>query len=83
VSEAEAMPAKARQVLQAAVVEAEGEPGVYVARALVMQRANISGLEEFLRIAEYLAGLGFIAEGVNDYEFFVLTLEGIAAGARY
>ncbi len=62
---------------------AEGEPGVYVARASVMHQANISGLGEFLGIAEYLAGLGFIAEGINDYEFFVLTLEGIAAGARY
>lgn len=82
-SEVEAMPAKARQVLHAAIVEAEGEPGVYVARASVMQQANISSLGEFLRIAEYLAGLGSIAEGVNDYEFFVLTLEGIAAGARY
>jgi hypothetical protein len=48
-----------------------------------MQQTNLSDLEEFLRIAEYLAGQGFITEGVNDYEFFVLTLEGIAAGARY
>jgi len=48
-----------------------------------MQQTNISDLQEFSRIAEYLDEQGFIAEGVNDYEFFVLTLEGIAEGARY
>ena len=82
-SEAEAMPDKALRVLQVAVAEARGEPGRYVSRARVMQQTNISDLQEFSRIAEYLDEQGFIAEGVNDYEFFVLTLEGIAEGARY
>lgn len=82
-SEGGEMQEKALRVLQAAVVEAQGEPGVYVSRARVMQQTNLSDLDEFLRIAECLAGQGFITEGVNDYEFFVLTLEGIAAGARY
>ena len=35
------------------------------------------------KIAHYLAGQGLIAEGVNDYEFFELTLKGIAADDRY
>ena len=82
-SEVGEIPDEARRVLQAAVEEARGEPGVYVSRARVMQQTNILDVEEFRRIAEYLAGRGFIAEGVNDHEFFVLTLEGIAAGARY
>ena len=82
-SEARAMPERALRVLQVAVADARGEPGVYVSRARVMEQTNIFDLAEFLEIAEYLAGRGFITEGANDYEFFVLTLEGIAAGARY
>ncbi len=82
-SEAEVMRDEALRVLRAAVEEARGEPGTYVARARVMEQTGIAGLEEFSRIAHYLDGRGWIAEGVNDYEFFVLTLEGIAAGARY
>lgn len=54
-----------------------------MSRARVMQEAGISDLREFVQIAEYLAEQGLIDEGVNDYEFFVVTLEGIAAGARY
>ena len=69
-------------VLQAAVGEARGQPGVYVSRAQVMQMAEVSELEEFVRIAEYLAGRGFIAEGVNQYDLFCVTLRGIAAGSR-
>ena len=82
-SEVRAMPERALRVLRAAIAEARGEPGEYVSRARVMEQTNISDPAEFLEIAEYLAGRGFITEGVNDYEFFVLTLEGIAAGARY
>jgi hypothetical protein len=48
-----------------------------------MEQTNITDLGEFSRVAHYLAGRGLIAEGVNDYEFFVLTLGGIAAGAKY
>jgi hypothetical protein len=82
-SEAEVMRDKALRVLRAAVEEARGEPGTYVSRARVMEQTNITDLGEFSRIAHYLAGRGLIAEGVNDYEFFVLTLGGIAAGAKY
>ncbi len=48
-----------------------------------MQQAEVSDLEEFLEIAEYLARQGFIAEGVNNYDLFTVTLKGIAAGTRY
>ena len=82
-SEADVMRDKALRVLQVAVAEARGEPGTYVSRARIMQQTNISNLQEFLRIAEFLDEQGFIAEGVNEHEFFVLTLEGIAEGARY
>ena len=61
----------------------QGEPGRYVSRARVIEQTNISSVEEFERIAEHLAQRGFITEGVNDYEFFVLTLEGIAEGIEY
>ena len=73
---------KASAVLRAAVGEARGQPGVYVSRAQVMQQAEISELEEFVRIAEYLARRGFIAEGVNHFDLFCVTLRGIAAGSR-
>ncbi len=74
---------KAHRVLRAAVVEAGGEPGVYVSRDRVMQQTNISDPEEFLGIAEHLAEHGFVTEGGDDYGFFVVTLEGIAEGAKY
>ncbi len=74
---------KAQRVLRAAVVEAGGEPGVYVSRDRVMQQTNISDPEEFLGIAEHLAERGFVTEGGDDYGFFVVTLEGIAEGAKY
>jgi hypothetical protein len=76
-----AMSGKALQLLRAAVADAWGEPGVYVSRARVMEQTGVSDLEEFERIAEDLAERGFIGEGVNHYEFFVVTLRGIAAGA--
>lgn len=83
VSEVGATPERALRVLQAAVADAGGEPGVHVSRARVMQQAGVSDLEEFSQIAEYLAGQGFIAEGVNDYDLFTVTLRGIAEGTRY
>ena len=83
VSEAGAIQEKALRVLRVAVLEARGEPATYISRARVMEQTNISSVEEFERIAGYLAERGFITEGVNRYEFFVLTLEGIAEGAEY
>lgn len=68
-------------VLQAAVADARGDPGVHVSRARIMEQAGITDLEEFVGVAEYLAERGFIAEGVNRYEFFVVTLRGIGAGS--
>ena len=76
-----ALSEKALHILRAAVADARGEPGVYVSRAPVMEQTGISDLEEFERIAEDLAKRGFIDEGVNRYEFFVVTLRGIGAGA--
>jgi hypothetical protein len=46
-----------------------------------MKQTAITELEEFVGVAEYLAERGFIAEGVNRYEFFVVTLRGIGAGS--
>jgi hypothetical protein len=83
VSQAGAMHERAFRILQAAVEEAKDEPGVYVSRARVMQQSNISDLGEFLAAAEYLDRRGLISEGVNEYDFFVVTLEGIGEGARY
>ena len=54
---------------------------MYVSRARVMEQTAVSDLEEFERIAQDLAERGFIDEGVNRYEFFMVTLRGIAAGA--
>ena len=71
------LPEKARRVLQAAAVEAYGRPGVYVTRDQVMKRANISDLAEFLAMAQYLHGRGWIDEADPDYGIFVLTPEGI------
>ena len=77
VSEAEATRESARRVLQAAAVEAYGRPGAYVTRDPVMQRANISDLEEFWAIVRYLEERGWIAEADDDYGIFVVTATGI------
>ena len=77
VSEAGATQEKARRVLQAAAVEAYGRPGAYVSRHRVMQRTNITDVEEFRAIAEYLDRRGWIAEGGDDYGYFVVTPAGI------
>ncbi len=76
-----AMSEKALHTLRAAVADAGDEPGVYVSRARVMEQTGVGDLEEFERIAKDLAERGFIDEGVNRYEFFMVTLRGIAAGA--
>ena len=72
----------ALSVLRAAVADAGVDPGVYVSRARVMEQTGITDLEEFVRMAQYLAERGFIAEGVNRYELFVVTLRGIGAGSE-
>jgi hypothetical protein len=54
------MAEKARRVLQAAAVEANGRPGMYVLRDRVMSRVNISDRAEFLIIAEHLDRKGWI-----------------------
>ena len=81
-SEAGHLPEKALFVLQAAVAGAGGASGVHVSRARLMEQTAIADLEEFVRVAEYLAERGLIAEGVNRYEFFVVTLRGIGAGSE-
>ena len=80
--EAEASPDKARQVLQAAAVEAYGRPGAYVTTNHVIKRANILDPEEFRMIAEYLDKNGWIAEADADYGIFVVTPEGIDQAAN-
>ena len=72
----------ALSVLRAAVADAGGDPGVHVSRARVMEQIGITDLEVFVRVAEYLAERGFIAEGVNRYELFIVTLRGIGAGSE-
>jgi hypothetical protein len=53
------MPERALRVLQATIADAGGEPRVHVSRARVMQQADVSDLEEFSQIEDYLAGQGF------------------------
>jgi len=76
-SEVWGLPEKARRVLQAATIEAHSRTGTYVTMTPVMNRANLSDVEEFRFIAEYLQGKGWIAEADPDYGIFVLTPEGI------
>jgi hypothetical protein len=66
-----------RRVLQATAVEANGRPGMYVLRAHILSRANISELAELQLIAEHLERKGSIAEADADYVVFVLTPEGL------
>jgi hypothetical protein len=54
---------------------------VHVSLARIIEQTGITDLEEFVGVAEYLAERSFIAEGVNRYEFFVVTLRGIGAGS--
>ena len=71
------MAEKARRVLQAAAVEANGRPGMYVLQDRVMSRVNISDRAQFLIIAQHLDRKGWIADADADYGVFVLTSEGI------
>ena len=68
---------RALRVLQAAVIEAYGRPGVYVQREPVMRRANLSDVWEFVAVAEYLDQRGWIGEADADYTVFGVTPEGI------
>jgi hypothetical protein len=67
---------KARRVLGAAVAEAEGKPDEPVFALPVMRRAGVTNAE-FRRAARYLDEQGWIAEGRDDYETFVVTSEGV------
>jgi hypothetical protein len=77
VRQRKAVAEKAHRLLQAAVVEAYGRPGVYVTMAQVMKRSNISDQEEYQTMGKYLENEGWIVEADPDYGVFVLTLEGI------
>ena len=68
----------ARRVLQAAAVEANGRPGVYVTREGVMQRANMVDAQHFRTIARYLEDQGWIDDADADYGVFVVSASGIA-----
>ena len=67
---------KARRVLGAAVAEAEGRPDEPVFALPVMRRAGVTNAE-FRRAAPYLDEQGWIAEGRDEYETFVVTSEGV------
>jgi predicted transcriptional regulator len=77
VRQRKAVAEKAHRLLQAAVVEAYGRPGVYVTMAQVMKRSNIPDQKEYQTIAKHLEKEGWIAEADPDYGVFVLTHEGI------
>ena len=68
---------KARRVLGAAVAEAEGKPNEHVFALPVMRRAGVSNVE-FRSAARYLGEQGWISEGADDYETFVVTPEGVS-----
>ena len=67
---------KARRVLEAAVADAEGKSDEPVFALPVMRRAGVTNAE-FRRAARYLDEQGWIAEGRDDYETFVVTSEGV------
>ena len=68
---------KARRVLEAAVAEAGEKPDEHVFALPVMRRAGVSNVE-FRSAAAYLDEQGWISEGADDYETFVITPEGIS-----
>jgi len=77
------MPDKARQVLQAALVEARGSPGRTCPRLALWSGRISTTWVDLVRTAEYLDKRRYTAEEVNDYEFFVLTLEDSSADDLY
>ena len=82
-SDASAIQKEARRVLKEAVAEARGTSHRYVYRELVMAQANISDIEAFWQIADYLAYRGYITEGSPDYWTFAVTPRGVAEAGRY
>jgi hypothetical protein len=72
---------KAHRVLEAAVAEAGEKPDEHVFALPVMRRASVSNAE-FRSAARYLDEQGWISEGADDYETFVVTPEGIARVTR-
>jgi hypothetical protein len=68
---------KARRVLEAAVAEAGEKPDEHVFALPVMRRAGVSNVE-FRSAARYLDEQGWISEGVDDFETFVVTPEGVS-----
>jgi hypothetical protein len=68
---------KARRVLEAAVAEADEKPDEHVFALPVMRRAGVSNVE-FRSAARYLDEQGWISEGADDYETFVVTPEGVS-----
>jgi hypothetical protein len=82
VREATAIQQGARRVLLAAVAEAGAVAHVYVYRERVMEQANVSDMEAFWEIADYLARRGYITEGNPDYWTFSVTPRGIAEAAK-
>ena len=77
------MPDKARQVLQAVLVEARGSPGHTCPRLALWSRRISTDWVDLVRTAENLDKRGYTADEVNDYEFFLLTLEDSSAGDIY
>ncbi len=68
---------KARRVLEASVAEAGEKPDEHVFALPVMRRAGVSNVE-FRSAARYLDEQGWISEGADDYETFVVTPEGVS-----
>jgi hypothetical protein len=68
---------KARRVLEAAVAEAGEKPDEHVFALPVMRRAGVSNVD-FRSAARYLDEQGWISEGADDYETFVVTSEGVS-----
>ena len=68
---------KARRVLEASVAEAGEKPDEHVFALPVMRRAGLSNVE-FRSAARYLDEQGWISEGADDYETFVVTPEGVS-----
>ena len=64
--------------MQAAAVEANGRPGVYVTQEGVMQRANMVDAEHFRTIARYLEEQGWIEDADAEYGVFVVSASGLA-----
>lgn len=79
---------KAKWVLLAAFMEADGKAGEYVDADRVTERANSLGAairdqETFRAIAQHLARQRFLAEEGAEWREFVVTSAGVEEAARY